>query len=223
MAKKKEDNELTPFQQQFLDVYFRMNFNGRLAMKQLKPHLTNESADVEASRLLSYPKSQYYIEMKRDALNKINFEENIIIDKLNKEIEIKKLQLESLKLDNEITSIEIKKQILNSINIDGNKTKYLIKEFIKLLGDDLYFILSPSRNLIKIGRSSQPFTRLTTIKTEIGWDDLEIVKIISNCGLNEKSLHKQFKHLNHRFETNGKINTEWFKYNDEIKKYIDNE
>lgn len=68
MAQKKNENKLTPFEEQFLDVYFRMNFNGRLAMKQLKPHLSNESADVEASRLLSSVKVQDAIELKQEQI-----------------------------------------------------------------------------------------------------------------------------------------------------------
>ena len=221
VTNKKE--EITPFQRQFVDIWFNFSFNGKMAYKQLKPNVTNETAEVEASKLLRNGKIKDYIQLKRDELNKINFKENINIDKLNKEIEIKKLQLESLKLDNEILSIEIKKQILQSIKDNDSETKSLIRQFNKLLGDDLYFILSPSRNLIKIGRSVQPFTRFNVIKNELGWDDLEILKVIPNRGLDELKLHKQFKHLNYRFETNGKSNTEWFQYNDEIKKYIDNE
>lgn len=69
MAKKKEENnKITPLEEQFVDIYFKMNFNGRLAIKQLKPHLTNESADVEASRMLSSVKVQDYVELKREQI-----------------------------------------------------------------------------------------------------------------------------------------------------------
>lgn len=64
--KKEEEKELTPFQQQFIDIWFRMNFNGRLAYKQLKPHVKNETADVEASKLLSLPKVKDAIELKKE-------------------------------------------------------------------------------------------------------------------------------------------------------------
>ena len=83
MAKKKDNNELTPFEEQFLDVYFRMNFNGRLAMKSLKPHLTNESADVEASRLLSSVKFKDAIEMKQE---QIRLKEEIELSWIIKEL-----------------------------------------------------------------------------------------------------------------------------------------
>lgn len=66
--KKEEEDKLTPFQQQFIDIWFRMNFNGRLAYKQLKPHVTNETADAEASRILSTEKAKDYIELKKEQI-----------------------------------------------------------------------------------------------------------------------------------------------------------
>ena len=66
--KEKEDDKLTTFQQQFIDIWFRMNFNGRLAYKQLKPHVTNETADAEASRILSTEKAKDYIELKKEQI-----------------------------------------------------------------------------------------------------------------------------------------------------------
>lgn len=66
MAKKKEDDKLTPFQSQFVDIWFNMCFNGKLAYKQLKPNVTNETAEVEASKILRIPKVQDYIELKRE-------------------------------------------------------------------------------------------------------------------------------------------------------------
>jgi hypothetical protein len=67
MAKKNKD-ELTPFEQQFVDVWFNMGFNGRLAYKQIKPGVTNETAEVNASKLLSLTKVQDYIELKREQI-----------------------------------------------------------------------------------------------------------------------------------------------------------
>ena len=53
MAKKKiQEDKITPFQSQFVDIWFNMNFNGKLAYKQLKPTVTNETAEVEASMIL---------------------------------------------------------------------------------------------------------------------------------------------------------------------------
>ena len=66
--KKEEEDKLTPFQEQFVDIWFRMNFNGKLAYKQLKPNVTNQTAEVEASKLLRLPKVKDRIELKREQI-----------------------------------------------------------------------------------------------------------------------------------------------------------
>jgi phage terminase small subunit len=66
MAKKKIEDKITPFQQQFVDIWFNMNFNGKLAYKQLKPNVSNETATVEASKLLTIPNVVDYIELKQE-------------------------------------------------------------------------------------------------------------------------------------------------------------
>ena len=73
MAKKKIQSEpkkdkLTDIQKRFVDIWFNMNFNGRLAYKQLHPNVTNESADVMASKILSLDKVKDYIELKHEQL-----------------------------------------------------------------------------------------------------------------------------------------------------------
>ena len=68
MAQKKKNNELTQFEEQFINVYIKMNNNGRLAYKSLKPEVTNESADTLSSKLLSSIKVQEYLEMKREEI-----------------------------------------------------------------------------------------------------------------------------------------------------------
>jgi hypothetical protein len=83
MAKKKEeDNKLTPFQEQFVNIWFK-HFNGRLAYKQLKPHVKNETADVEASKLLSLPKVNDAIELKRE---QIRIQEEVELSWIIKEL-----------------------------------------------------------------------------------------------------------------------------------------
>lgn len=78
MAKKKvQEDKLTPFQQQFVDIWFNMNFNGKLAYKQLKPNVSNQTAEVEASKLLRLPKVEDYIELKRE---QIRIKEEITLD-----------------------------------------------------------------------------------------------------------------------------------------------
>jgi hypothetical protein len=74
MAKKKDiqsdptSDVLTAFETQFVDIWFNMGFNGRLAYKQLKPNVLSTTADTEASKLLSLPKIQDYIELKKEQL-----------------------------------------------------------------------------------------------------------------------------------------------------------
>lgn len=78
MAKKKtQEDKLTPFQEQFVDIWFNMNFNGKLAYKQLKPNVGNDTAEVEASKLLRLPKVQDYIELKRE---QIRIKQEITLD-----------------------------------------------------------------------------------------------------------------------------------------------
>ncbi len=81
--KKKNENELTPFEEQFLDVYIRMNNNGRLAYKSLKPGVKDTTADTEASKILSYPKVQSALEMKRE---QIRLKEEIELSWIIKEL-----------------------------------------------------------------------------------------------------------------------------------------
>lgn len=86
MAQKKKnenENELTPFEEQFLDVYIRMNNNGRLAYKSLKPGVKDTTADTEASKILSYPKVQSALEMKRE---QIRLKEEIELSWIIKEL-----------------------------------------------------------------------------------------------------------------------------------------
>ena len=40
MAQRKNKDELTDFEKQFIDVYFNTNMNGRLAYLKLKPDVT---------------------------------------------------------------------------------------------------------------------------------------------------------------------------------------
>ena len=93
---KKEEDKLTPFQTQFVDIWFNMNFNGKLAYKQLKPNVTNETAEVEASKLLRMPKVQDYIELKREQIRIkqdvslefiVNGLKSIIFDVMQEEVE----------------------------------------------------------------------------------------------------------------------------------------
>lgn len=63
IQKNPESNELTEFERRFCDIWFRIR-NGRLAYKQLKPHVKDTTADTESSKILSYAKVKTYIENK---------------------------------------------------------------------------------------------------------------------------------------------------------------
>jgi hypothetical protein len=81
MAKKKEDKELLikqeMYQQQWVDVYFNTNFNGRMTSKFLKPHITLEAAEVDASRMLGNDKVKEMIVIKQE---QIRLKEQITLD-----------------------------------------------------------------------------------------------------------------------------------------------
>ena len=93
---KKEEDKITPFQEQFVDIWFNMQFNGKLAYKQLKPNVTNQTAEVEASKLLRLPKVQDYIAIKQEQIRLkqeitldfiVNGLKNIIFDVMQEDIE----------------------------------------------------------------------------------------------------------------------------------------
>ena len=79
MAKqiKNKEDILTPFQQQFIDIWFNLSFNGRLAYKQLRPNVSNTSADEMASAIIAQEKVKNYIELKRE---QIRLKEEIKLD-----------------------------------------------------------------------------------------------------------------------------------------------
>lgn len=98
MAKKKDiqSDELSPFEIQFIDVWFNYNFNGRLAYKQLRPNVLESTADTEASKILNLPKAQTYIELKKEQIRQredikleflVNQLQSIILTEDTEEIE----------------------------------------------------------------------------------------------------------------------------------------
>lgn len=68
MAKKKEETKITAFEEQFVDTWFRMNFNAKLAYKQLKPNVSSATAETEGPALLRKPQVQEYVELKREQI-----------------------------------------------------------------------------------------------------------------------------------------------------------
>jgi hypothetical protein len=123
MAKaKKEDKELLKKQelyyQQWVDTYFNNSFNGRITSKMLKPHLSLESAEVDAARMLGNDSIQELIELKKA---QIKIKEDIKLEWIVKELkdvvfEIK--QQEPVEYDAEGRVINKKnyKDLLGAIN-----------------------------------------------------------------------------------------------------------
>lgn len=82
------DNKLTKqeeYEIRWVDAYFNHNFNGGLTSKSLKPHLSMESAMVEASKLLRKAKVQELIELKREHIRmRENVDLGFLISSLTK-------------------------------------------------------------------------------------------------------------------------------------------
>jgi hypothetical protein len=74
---KADPNIITDFEKTFIQIYINMNFNGRLAYKQLKPLVTTESADALASKLLSSVRVKDYLALK---LEQIRIKEEIKLE-----------------------------------------------------------------------------------------------------------------------------------------------
>jgi len=68
MAKKKQEDKITPFEEQFVDTWFRMNFNAKLAYKQLKPNVSMATAETEGPAILRKPQIKELIELKREQI-----------------------------------------------------------------------------------------------------------------------------------------------------------
>jgi phage terminase small subunit len=198
----------------FADEYLVNGHNATQAyLSVYKSVKKKTTAEVNGSKLLSKIEIKEYIQSEVD-----NVSDNI--KRLREELETKKLQLEIKKVDSEMLTIDIKKKLL--LKLDGemdNETKELIIKLKKMLCDDLYFIIADDLGLIKIGRSNNPSKRLRTISNELD-TKVEMIKILTGKGDMENLLHKRFKHLNKRFKTNDKINTEWFEITDELTEYI---
>ena len=67
MAKKKEETLIKEeeYMVRWTDTYFNCNFNGRITSKFLKPHLSLESAEVDAARMLGKDRIKELIAIKQ--------------------------------------------------------------------------------------------------------------------------------------------------------------
>lgn len=77
--------------------------------------------------------------------------------------------------------------------------------------DDLYLIHDTVLNTLKIGRSSNPHSRVKSLQISTA-NRLELICIAENIGNFEKSVHDKFKHL--------RLASEWFKNDGEITKFF---
>jgi hypothetical protein len=82
MGRQKKDKELELkkielYQEQWVDTYFNTNFNGRMTSKFLKPHLTLESAEQDAARMLGNDRIKELIAIKQE---QIRIKQEITLD-----------------------------------------------------------------------------------------------------------------------------------------------
>lgn len=99
MARPKKEDTLKKqelYQEQWVDTYFNTNFNGRMTSKFLKPHLSLESAEQDAARMLGNDRikdliaiKQEHIRIKQDVSLDfiVNGLKSIIFDVMQEEVE----------------------------------------------------------------------------------------------------------------------------------------
>jgi len=202
----------------FCMEYRRNGFNGLQAYKTVY-----KCSDVVAQKNSSKLLTRVDIKARLDELgekDKVKYQKEIKkIKKLEYKNKILKLEIKNKELENQKISLELKKQLLKKMKKDEIDLflKDDIENLIKLLGDDLYFILNTENNLIKIGRSRDPISRLDTLKRDYGIHNLEILDVKKGMGYLEPKLHKEFKDLNVKVKYQNSIGKEWFQYSDLIK------
>ena len=76
----------------------------------------------------------------------------------------------------------------------------------------VYFIHAPKADLVKIGYSRDPGKRLLDLNTA-STESLHWIGSIPGSTIDEKALHKEFKHL--------RAHGEWFKYTIELESRIE--
>lgn len=88
MAKKETNKEKLIKEEEYMirwvDTYFNTNFNGRMTSKFLKPHLSLESCEVDAARMLGKDRVKELIAIKRE---QIRLQENVELSWVIKELQ----------------------------------------------------------------------------------------------------------------------------------------
>jgi hypothetical protein len=127
MTKKKNEEKITPFEQQFVDTWFRMGFNAKLAYKQLKPNVSMATAETEGPAILRKPQIQDYVELKKEQI------------RLKEEVELSWVisQLKNIVYDINTNDHTVFDDEGRAINKTDNRTKIeAIKTLIKVAGLD---------------------------------------------------------------------------------------
>jgi hypothetical protein len=99
MARPKKEDTLKKqelYQEQWVDTYFNTNFNGRMTSKFLKPHLSLESAEQDAARMVGNDRIKDLIAIKQEQIRIkqdvslefiVNGLKSIIFDVMQEEVE----------------------------------------------------------------------------------------------------------------------------------------
>lgn len=103
----------------WVDAYFNNNFNGRITSKALKPHLTLESCEVDAARMLGKDRVKELIELKQEQVRKEqNIDLGFLIFNLKKIlIDVSLEETERCEITNKITSKPDRNSALKAIDI----------------------------------------------------------------------------------------------------------
>ena len=98
---------------------------------------------------------------------------------------------------------KLKESLINQINNPENFN-----------GKFIYFMSSPGNNLVKIGISNNPYTRLKSVNNSVPFD-VNLLAFFPDNGFFEKSLHEHFKEYKYT-----KVGNEWFLKNNDLNKLI---
>ncbi len=111
----------------------------------------------------------------------------------------------------------MKSTLFHFVNLKMRGFIELIKESSEISGQKrgyVYFLLWQDKNLVKIGNSNNPKRRIMEIRTQIfGTADLLKAVETENPSRDEKEYQKIFHHL--------KVKGEWFKYDNNLKNFIE--
>jgi len=211
-------NNLSTRHEAFAREYHKNGFNGLQAYKTVYGG-TDKACVASSARLMTSTKIKDFLSKLKEKDSKVYQVENAKIQKLKLENKILHLEVENQKLQNEKITLKLKEHVLKKLENDDLDLflQAELQTLIKVLGDDLYFILNKNTNLIKIGRSKEPEKRLAGIKHTYLNQDLEMVSVKTGLGYLELDCHREFASFNVPVNYGNSISREWFQFNDLIK------